>query len=282
MLETINGKVMVLVSLKKWERSKAIIKQIQDELLVNGKLDFKQLKRDRGFLVYLSRTYRNMCPYLKGIHQTLDSWRSGRDSDGCRLTKSELFQFMLSDEEFDNSYTDEGSPVSVIPASRLKDHLEALVFILEGSFAKRNPARLASTGFVHYGMGDASGNGYGAAIHEEDKLHFRYGDWSTKEGEISSNDRELKNLVVAVEKLYEEGRLHDCELFLFTDNFVADCAYYKDSSSSRALSLLVLRLRNIQMTGDMIIHLIDISGKRMIASGIDGLSRGFCNEAVMS
>ena len=66
-------------------------------------------------------------------------------------------------------------------------------------------------------MGDASENGYGAAKH----LHFRYGDQSTKEGEISSNHRELNNLVVAVEKLYEEGLLKHYELFLITDNFVA-------------------------------------------------------------
>ena len=79
----------------------------------------------------------------------------------------------------------------------------------------------------------------------------------------------------------EQGILKDCELFLFTDNFVADCVYYKGSSSSRALFLLILRLRKIQMAGDMIIHLIHISGKRMIASGIDGLSREVCNEGVM-
>ena len=73
MAEIINGRVMALVSLKKLERGKTIIKRVQDELLVNGKLNYKQLERDRGFLVYLSRTYRNMCPYLKEIHQALDA-----------------------------------------------------------------------------------------------------------------------------------------------------------------------------------------------------------------
>ena len=68
-------------------------------------------------------------------------------------------------------------------------------------------------------------------INVEGKLHFRYGVWTTKENEISSNYRELNNLVVAVENLYEEGLLNDCELFLLTYNFVADCAYYKGSSS---------------------------------------------------
>jgi len=94
-------------------KGKAIVERTQDELLVKGKLDSKQLERDSGFLVYLSRTYRNVCPYLKGIYQTLDSWRSGRDSDGWNFTKEELFQFMTSDEDFDNSYQDEGAPACV-------------------------------------------------------------------------------------------------------------------------------------------------------------------------
>ena len=87
---------------------------------------------------------------------------------------------------------------------------------------------------------------------------------------------------MSVKKLYEEGLLKDYELFLFTDNLILDCAYYKGSSSYRALFLLVLILRKIQMAGDMIIDLIHISGKRMITSGIDGLSRGVCNEGVVS
>ena len=67
------------------------------------------------------------------------------------------------------------------------------------------------------------------------KLHFRYSEWSTKECEESSNYCELNNLEVSVEKLYTDGLLRDCELFLFTDNFVADCAYYKGSFLTRSL-----------------------------------------------
>ena len=189
---------------------------------------------------------------------------------------------MMPNEELDNSYADEGEPVRVIPISRLKDNLEAFMFFLEGFIAKRVPVRLASTGIVHNGMGNASGNGYGVAIYMEGKLHFRYGDWSTKEGEESSNYHELNDLVVSMKNLYEKGLLKDCEVFIFIDNLVADCSYYKGSSSSRALFLLVLRLRKNQMAGDMIIHLIHITGKRMIASGIDGLSIGVYNKEVMS
>ena len=47
----------------------------------NGVLPVKELEKARGYLVYTTRTYPGMVPYLKGIHLTLDSWREGRDKD---------------------------------------------------------------------------------------------------------------------------------------------------------------------------------------------------------
>ena len=108
-----------------------------------------------------------------------------------------------------------------------------------------------------------------------------YGQWTSEESEQTSNYRELHNLVNVVEKLYREGLLKNCELFLYTDKSVADYAYYRGSSSSRLLFLLILRLRKIQMAGDLILHVIHISGRRMIECGVDGLSRGMTNEGVM-
>jgi hypothetical protein len=37
-------------------------------------------------------TYPSMVPYLKGIHQTLDSWRPHRDKDGWKLSMKEISQ----------------------------------------------------------------------------------------------------------------------------------------------------------------------------------------------
>ena len=65
MVKSINGRVMLLVSSKKHLREEVIGECIQEETVVKEKLDFKQLKRNRFFFVYLSRTYRNMCPNLK-------------------------------------------------------------------------------------------------------------------------------------------------------------------------------------------------------------------------
>jgi hypothetical protein len=76
--------VYVTVSQEWWRKAKRHIGDIVDRLTAsrNQTLDFKPLERKRGFLIYVTRTYPAMVPYLKGIHQTLDIWRTNQDSDG--------------------------------------------------------------------------------------------------------------------------------------------------------------------------------------------------------
>ena len=82
---------MVFLSVKKWIRTKKIILCIFLELEEEGGfLDFNQLEKDHGYLIYISRTYRSMVSYLKGTHQTLDSWRSGRNKDGWNFPPEDL------------------------------------------------------------------------------------------------------------------------------------------------------------------------------------------------
>ena len=51
----------------------------------DGKVDRKRLEQIRGFIIYVSRTYPWMPPYLKGLHLTIDGWRPGRDGGGFWL-----------------------------------------------------------------------------------------------------------------------------------------------------------------------------------------------------
>ena len=113
-------------------------------------------------------------------------------------------------------------------------------------------------------MGDASKKGYGAAVHQGLKLYFRYRQWTSIAGEESPNYRELYNLVETIESLYSEGKLRYCKIFFFTDNIVADYAYYKGSSSCKALFDLVLRLRLVQQKGGFMLHVVHVAGTRMI------------------
>ena len=55
----------------------------------------------------------------------------------------------------------------------------------------------------------------------------------------------LRNLVDTIEKLYYEKYLKDYELFLFTDNLVADYAYHEGTSTSKMSFELVSRFMKL-------------------------------------
>eukprot|EP00980_Cylindrotheca_fusiformis_P027270 scaffold19651_cov73-Cylindrotheca_fusiformis.AAC.1 len=58
------------VAQAKWDKAKTILDRIYNELPNPEGLEFKQLERDRGFLIHLAATFKSMTPYLKGIHLT--------------------------------------------------------------------------------------------------------------------------------------------------------------------------------------------------------------------
>jgi hypothetical protein len=65
--------VEISVSQERWDKSKGMVLLIKDALKDDDTIDFKTLESYRGFLIYISRTYPSITPYLKGIHLTLDS-----------------------------------------------------------------------------------------------------------------------------------------------------------------------------------------------------------------
>jgi hypothetical protein len=129
---------------------------------------------------------------------------------------------------------------------------------------------------VFHGFGDASGCGFGATIQIGDGIHFEYGQWCSEiTEERPSNWRELNNLVEALERVVLEHDMRGSEIFIFTDNSVAEAAFWKGSSKSKALFKLVLRLKRLELEHDITLHVIHVSGRRMIAEGADDLSRAY-------
>jgi hypothetical protein len=86
------GGLHALSSAKQWSKAKELIKEAIELLDArdDGLLPHHQLLQIRGFLVYVSRLYPWMPPYLKGMHLTVEAWRPGRDKDGYKLKESEL------------------------------------------------------------------------------------------------------------------------------------------------------------------------------------------------
>jgi hypothetical protein len=57
-----------------------------------------------------------------------------------------------------------------------------------------------------------------------------------------------------------DGTLKECEVFLFVDNSTAEYVYYKGNSSSKPLFELVLRLGQLEMGGNLILHVVHVAG----------------------
>jgi len=136
---------------------------------------------------------------------------------------------------------------------------------------------------VIYGFGDTSGTGFGSTIMQDDSIGFRIGVWSKQEtADKSSNWREFTNVVEALEEEAEGGTLSGTEVYFFTDNSTMKSGIYKGSLWSPKLLDLVIRVRQLEMTWSVWLHVIHVAGTRMIAQRSDGVSRGALNEGVMN
>jgi len=146
-------------------------------------------------------------------------------------------------------------------------------------------------------IGDASGKAKGVVVVTQYGLNYESGVWSQQWRGKLSNMREAKNLtdrlerlagqlaigvVEWLERLNKGAGLADHEVFVLTDNLAFEGAYYKGHSVSKELSDIVFCLYKTQRDGGFILHLLHISGKRMKATGVDGLSRGDHTEGMMA
>ena len=92
----------------------------------------KELERCRGFLIYVWRTYRPFILFLRGLHQTLESWREWGGKDEWKQTDRKIKHAKRVKEDLDGPLAKEGDSQfgkvgEVEAASRLfADFFEAL------------------------------------------------------------------------------------------------------------------------------------------------------------
>jgi hypothetical protein len=301
--------VCVLTSEEKWLKLKHIVgKYLALVLSGEEELNHKDLLSDRGFLVYVTRAYPGMVPYLKGFHLTIEMWRGNRDAEGWKLPSKALESAMIRDIDLGPMDDDaaelaylmrkKATMVARAPESgttkiapRLLSDLRALQALTSTPLPPLRVVRPTRVVQVLYGFADASGKGLGstvqgyparALVESASNPRFRVGVWGRDDEAESSNFRELANLVLTVEEEAAAGHLTRAEFYLFTDNSTAESAFYKGSSTSPKLHALILRLRKLELLYGLILHIIHVSGKRMIAQGTDGCSRGVLLEGVMA
>ncbi|KAL7565760.1 hypothetical protein ACA910_010199 [Epithemia clementina (nom. ined.)] len=118
---------------------------------------------------------------------------------------------------------------------------------------------------------------------QQPHIEAEHGVWTRDYGNRSSNFRELYNLVALLVDLVEGGTLSPgTELFIFTNNSTAEAAFHKCTSTSKLLFELALKLKVLEMTGNIFLNLVWVAGTRMLAQGTDGLSRGDLLHRVLS
>ena len=299
----------VTCSQEKWDKTRAIIARILESHEEGGvwSLERKALEKDRGFLIHIARTFPMMVPYLRRIHNTLESWRLGRDNEGWKFSASDWVQYLAEiDDEFDSSDKDirrrwkdwkkdlieteqsPDAPDQVKAVEGLLDDVKALDQLFSSQLPSKRLVRGKKLMRVVYGFGDASGAGFGGTWtarkvegSTSPVIKYRFGLWGSDMDSSSSNDRELRNLTDMLDKMEADSDLEGAEIFIFTDNSTAERAFFKGSSKSKILHQLVLRLRILEMKSKVKIHFVHVSGTRMQKQGSDALSRGNLTEGVM-
>jgi hypothetical protein len=293
---TSSTSVRKTVAPEKWEKAKRLINELDQALSnpdPNHLINYKELERTRGFLNHLAMTYESLVHHLKGFHLTLASHNSHRDLEGWKLNDKDWELFLdsqLEDEDVtheqiqvmrDVSIPINAPPMFVRPLPHLRDDVHALKEILSSQTPPEIEDRRKDICFLMYGFADASGSGLGSSIMLPDaRTRIRIGIWGKDIDNESSNFREFSNVVLCCEEEAKQGTLNGSHLFLFTDNSTVESALYKGNSPSRKLFNLIVRLRKVELECSASITVSHVSGKRMIAQGTDGISRGEMNQGV--
>ena len=106
-------------------------------------------------------------------------------------------------------------PKYVYPCTRLDDDIDCLLKLFDSEYPMVRHVRSSNVYLALYGFADASGSGFGSTIQTDQGLRVRHGVWGRDATSSSSNFKELRNLVDAIEKEVESGVLFASEFFYF-------------------------------------------------------------------
>jgi hypothetical protein len=152
---------------------------------------------------------------------------------------------------------------------RLEQDLKSLLALTDPLVPPERAVRSKHLLQVCYGFGDASVEYFGSIILLDGVVEWESGSWKEFYKTESSNRREFENLLWRLETFAQLHLGAAIEVFMFTDNYVMECAYFRGNLSSPILFDLVLRLRKLERQAGWKIHVILIAGTGMISQGTD-------------
>jgi hypothetical protein len=263
-------------TLKKWTKFKKGLAWIMEHVMAAHRfIETAELRRVAGLGVHLTEVYPAGRCYLKGYYNAIESWRDNRDINGWRFDEitEEAARLDIDDtplEEFAKGY-----PIATRLTPEMILHTKALLRIFSGDKPIMLPLRPSDAHKVRYIVGDASNEGFAIATQYPNQvIDSRDGLWEEAFAEGGSNLREAQNIANTILLDVRAGKHDGCELWVFTDNAVWSAVWGKGMSSARHLFSLVVDLKVECMDHEVYLQMCHISGDRMIATGIDGRSRG--------
>ncbi|KAL7580335.1 hypothetical protein ACA910_004367 [Epithemia clementina (nom. ined.)] len=235
----------------------------------------KTLRSNVGFFVHQAMTYLCLMPFLKGFFLTMNTCQEGRGPDGWKMTPRkwvthlthmiELEEGTESSEHILESL--EGTPGANIkpgdelpldtatPVECFKMDVKAFSQMFDSQTPPLSSIGLQEIMIAIYKFGDASGKGFGSGIKLESGLLYQIGVWLSTESKESSNWQEFANCIEALEAEASQQNLNGTELFFFTENTTVESCCYKGSLSSKKLLGLIIRLRTLEMTHVVCLHM---------------------------
>lgn len=115
----------------------------------------------------------------------------------------------------------------------------------------------------------------------EDLIHYEYWHWCTKISKRLSNFCELLKLVDTLELKVWDGQLQNCEVFIFTDNTIAESVFYKGSLTSKRLFKLILQFWHLETHRSLTLHMVYLVGMHKVAKGANRGSYSDLNQGAI-
>lgn len=237
-------------------------------------LDTAELHRIAGLWIHLTKLYTEGRCFLKGFFNAMEAFHSDRDLDGWRLLESMEAAQVLEENDSSREAAASGYPLLTHATYQLVLHTHALRRLFNTSEPRVSPIRPMEKNMVRYACGDDLAEGFAQAVHYPD-LSIDEHDclWLPEYLEKSSHLREASNIANHLKEDIKAGKHDGCKVWQATDNAVWSAVCNKVMSSVGHLFDLLVDIKLLCHEHNVFYHCFH-SGERMIATGIDGLSRG--------
>ena len=238
-------------------------------------IDTAELRRIAGLWIHLTELYTEGRCFLKGFFNALEAFRSDRDLDGWRLEKVMQEAEALEANDATRAEAASDYPLLTRVTYQLVLHVHAMRKLFGDEEPRVSLVRPMEKHQLRYACGDASAEGFAQAVqYPQLVIDERDGLWIPEISMKSSNLREALNIANHLKDDISRGKHDGCEVWQATDNAVWSAVCNKGMSSVRHLFNLLVDIKILCHEHGVFYHCFHISGERMIATGIDGLSRG--------